>query len=106
MDNDTFYVPHAIPVFDENISPEIYLAYTQFLAEIIRQLIDEPLIPFNLTAYAKQIDQHVVQYLAHYGHAYESLSYHIGNSSKFFSFGFCFDCVLFFKLSFLKLSIV
>lgn len=84
MNNDTFYVPHAIPVVDEKISAEIYVAYTQFLAEIIRQLIDEPLIPFNLTNYAKQIDEHVIQYLTHYEHAYESLSYHLGDRSKFF----------------------
>ena len=96
MNNDTFYVSHAIPVFDEKISPEIYVAYTQFLAEIIRQLIDEPLIPFNLTNYAKQIDQHVIQYLAHYGHTYLPLSYHLGKPSKSFAL-ICFEFCVFFS---------
>lgn len=84
MDNDTFYVHHANPVSDPTIRAEVYVAYTQFLSEFIRQLIDEPLVPFNLSDYAKQIDGHVIKYLAHYDQAYYSLNYHLGSRGKFF----------------------
>jgi hypothetical protein len=69
-------------MFDQNIQAEVYVAYVQFISEVIRQLIDEPLISFNLTNYADQIDQQVIQYLDHYNGAYNSLSYHIGVRSK------------------------
>jgi hypothetical protein len=69
-------------MFDQNIQAEVYVAYVQFISEVIRQLIDEPLISFNLTNYADQIDQQVIQYLDHYNGAYHSLSYHIGDRSK------------------------
>jgi hypothetical protein len=67
---------------DENIQPEVYVAYAQFISEIIRQLIDEPLISFNLTNYADQIDKQSIEYLNHYSQAYESLAYHLGDRSK------------------------
>lgn len=85
MDNDTFYIHHAIPISDPPITSEVYVAYTQFLSELIRQLIDEPLIPFYLSDYAKQIDQHVMEYLVHYDSAYNYLGYHLGTRGKFFS---------------------
>ncbi len=80
--NDKFYTHHAVSNFDQNIQPEVYVAYVQFVSEIIRQLIDEPLILFNLTNYADQIDQQIIEYLAHYNEAYNALSYHIGQRSK------------------------
>ncbi len=82
MTNDTFYVRHSSAVFDREIQAETYVAYTQFVSEIIRQLIDEPFITFNLTNYADQIDRQVIEYLAHYNRGYESLRSHLGDPSK------------------------
>ncbi|CAF4789812.1 unnamed protein product [Rotaria sp. Silwood1] len=81
--NDTFYVCHSSPIFEQEIQPEVYVAYTQFVTEIIRQLIDEPLLSFNLTHYANQIDKQAIQYVNHYNREYGSVGSHIGDPSDF-----------------------
>ncbi|CAF0984827.1 unnamed protein product [Rotaria sordida] len=81
--NDIFYVSHSLSIVEREIRPEVYVAYTQFVTEIIRQLIDEPLISFNLTYYANQIDEQVIQYVAHYTREYGSVGSHIGDPSDF-----------------------
>ncbi|CAF0716851.1 unnamed protein product [Adineta steineri] len=81
--NDTFYVRHPPTISDREISPEFFVVYTQFISEIIRQLIDEPLIAFNLTNYAEQIDKQAIDYFAHYGRAYNALYFHIGRPEEF-----------------------
>ncbi|CAF4364129.1 unnamed protein product [Rotaria sp. Silwood2] len=83
LTNDTFYVCYSSPVFEREIQPEVYVAYTQFVTEIIRQLIDEPLISFNLAYYANQIDKQVIQYIEHYNRGYGSVGSHIGDPSDF-----------------------
>jgi hypothetical protein len=80
--NDTFYVRHAPAVAHQTIEPEVLVAYAQFISEMIRQLVDEPLISFNLTNYAEQMDKLTVQYLAQFNGPYESLTAHIGHPSK------------------------
>ncbi|UJR29970.1 hypothetical protein I4U23_017517 [Adineta vaga] len=81
--NDTFYVRHEPIVSDHEMKADVFVAYTQFVTEIIRQLVDEPLIPFNLTNYAQQIDRLVVAFLDHHKRGYESVSSHIGDPSEF-----------------------
>lgn len=61
----------------------MYVAYTQFVIEIIGQLIDEPIISFNSTDYANLIERQVTEFLAHYLGAYQSLGSHLGDISKF-----------------------
>ena len=60
----------------------MFVAYTQFITEFIRQLIDEPMISFNLTNYADQLDKLVPDFVEHHKRGYESVGYHIGESSK------------------------
>lgn len=101
MNNDTFFLRKSPAVFNNEITPEVCIsifensiilsfcfvikvivAYAQFVSEIIRQLIDEPLIPFNLTNYADMIDRQTTVYLARYDTAYQSLRSHLGDPSK------------------------
>lgn len=82
MTNETFYARKTSPVFDEKIEGEVYVAYTQFLAEVIRPLIDEPLIAFNLTLYADQLDRYLTDYFNHYQTPYQKLQEHLGDRSK------------------------
>ncbi|CAF4228132.1 unnamed protein product [Rotaria sp. Silwood2] len=82
LTNDTFYLQKSPTVFSNEITPEVIVAYAQFVSEIIRQLIDEPLIPFNLTDYANLIDRQMVDYFAHYDRAYHALGSHLGDSSE------------------------
>ncbi|CAF0853609.1 unnamed protein product [Rotaria sordida] len=82
LTNDTFYLQKSPAVFNNDIKPEVIVAYAQFVSEIIRQLIDEPLIPFNLTDYANLIDKQTIDYFAHYERAYDVLSSHLGDSSE------------------------
>ena len=82
MTNDTFYVRRAAPIYESNIQAEVVVAYTQYVCEVIRQLIDEPLLPLNLTDYANVIDKQVVEYLSHFEGAYHSLQSHLGEQGK------------------------
>ena len=95
MTNDTFYIVHSFPVSDRTIQAEVFVAYTRFICEMIRQLIDEPLIPFNLTTYANQIDKYVNDFILHYKREYLSVSSHIGDPSKKNQF---FDVASYFNL--------
>ncbi|CAF1102937.1 unnamed protein product [Adineta ricciae] len=84
LSKDTFYVDHERLTFSyENIQPEVFVAYTQFIIEFIRQLIDEPMISFNLTNYADQLDKLVPDFVEHHKSGYESVAYHIGESKVF-----------------------
>ncbi|CAF1663966.1 unnamed protein product, partial [Adineta ricciae] len=84
LSSDTFYVRHERPLFSsENIQPEVFVAYTQFIIEFIRQLVDEPLISFNLTNYADQLDKLVPEFVEHHKRGYESVAYHVGESKEF-----------------------
>ncbi|UJR16475.1 hypothetical protein I4U23_003377 [Adineta vaga] len=82
LTNDTFYVRNSPPLFNNDIQPEIIVAYTQFVSEIIRQLVDEPLIPFNVTDYAKLIEKQTANYLIHYEKEYHALASHLGDSTE------------------------
>ncbi|CAF3458821.1 unnamed protein product [Rotaria socialis] len=82
LTKDTFYLQNAPPVFSHEIEPDVIVAYAQFVSEIIRQLVDEPLIPFDLTNYADSIDMQTIDYLAHYDRAYQALGSHLGDSNE------------------------
>ncbi|CAF1544003.1 unnamed protein product [Rotaria sp. Silwood1] len=82
LTNDTFYLQKSPAVFSNEIQPEVIAAYAQFISEIIRQLVDEPLIPFNLTDYANLIDRQTIDYFAHYNEAYRALHSHLGDSNE------------------------
>ena len=83
---ENFYVARPSVKEDLNVEPEVYVSYTQFICEILRQLSDEPLIPFNLTLYADQIDRNVVEYLKRFKESYMHVSSHLGDSSKISSY--------------------
>ena len=71
-------------ISNEQISSEVYVAYTQFIAEILRQLIDQPLIEFNLTIYANEIDRNVDSFIQEFEEPFTHLAYHIGDKDKDF----------------------
>ncbi|CAF2045254.1 unnamed protein product [Rotaria magnacalcarata] len=83
LTNDTFYAARVPPIFERKLQPKVYVAYTQFVSEVIRRLVDEPLISFNLTNYAKQIDRQVDEYVSHYEREYGSVASHIGRLNEF-----------------------
>ncbi|CAF4117947.1 unnamed protein product, partial [Adineta steineri] len=82
LTNDTFYLQKSPAVFNNEIQPEVVAAYTQFVSEIVRQLIDEPLIPFNLTDYANLIEKQTNDYIIHYEKEYQLLNAYLGDSNE------------------------
>ena len=83
MTNETFYRRKSSSFIDEKIfiSSEVYIAYSQFVSDVIRQLIDEIPLGFNLTIYADQIDRYVVDYFQHFERPYQALAFHLGDPS-------------------------
>lgn len=83
VSKEKFYTKRSFGNDIENIQSNVYVAYTQFVGEVIRQLCDEPLIPFNLTFYADQINNQTSEYLRQYSTGYDALSSHIDQAQDF-----------------------
>ncbi|CAF0987404.1 unnamed protein product [Adineta ricciae] len=82
LTNDTFYARKLPPTFNAEIQPQVIVAYTQFVSEIVRQLADEPLIPYNVTDYAILLEKQTADYLTHYDKQYHLLAAQLGDSSE------------------------
>ena len=63
-------------------SLQIAVAYTQFVTEVLRQLVDEPLIPFNVTDYAVVIEKQAAEHLARFQNEYRLLASHLDESGR------------------------
>lgn len=72
---------------DENydVQSEFFVVYSQFVTDVVRQMIDEIPIEFNLTIYADEIDRYVKEYFDHFAGPYQALAYHLGDASSFFN---------------------
>jgi len=79
---DSFYGQKIFVNENNDVQSEFFVVYSQFVTDVVRQMIDEIPIGFNLTIYADEIDRYVKEYFDHFAGPYQALAYHLGDSNE------------------------